>query len=1073
MDVRNKYEPDSFLKFQGAVEANDPFRKTGSAKTYSDAVSGNERKPASPEEVDRLWEAVVKKPKGKKRTEPSKVVAFASDEVMLQRIVDTPLTPDSSASPLILQSVYGLVRKLGIRNRLASNYQLGHVPISSKDFDSEPLSKSGYYADLVRLGELKFGKSVPEDKDYGWQFAVDYDCFSALGKTEVASCATSNIREGITVRLFSKTEKKNRHPVTLVAAEVKRATYGNQFMNLLSINKPGREQLCRGLNLDKSDSKELGISVLQGVVKKATGSNRVTRYVKLWGYYLWLYHCSGAQKVETPAVNLGEYIAKTLTTIASELEAGGSTVMWVDKYTENSSFLALGLVEFPYFPLLSERGYCMFGGFSIPSEMGPKGVVHMLRLPGTAASVATRLRMTSIDAYKLICHYASSTQSYEDCQLGYVLAMALFTSNGLVNFSLPRSQGLADMFAPTYGLPVERGVPPAILNKYALLGTMVVAHQSTLMGKDMACYLKSGHEQGSGTEIQDCLSNVELRRAMYGLFRDKFFTSAFDLNYYIDPLAVADLTESDLLSSVDYTKVYWSVCSPSNPIRSSFMSYALSGYWLKLTEMASTDEQTLSTAVGVYVATGLIDGQEPDVCDIDGDAVLEKDEYSRLSRELLPGSFTMLPGVPEINLVELPRPDFSKAVPIGRSEPRKAREIRINYKTNQQINKETKDTDTKEEPTRRKKINLSDSAWSRLRIIDQPEEEIRGINCDRNAGSERVIANKYSDREFEPDCLTKKDCIEQRITDEGLATSEVNGSALQQQLDDDPLYWERKYPYLVKRTLQNQKKANETYISKAEARMMPQWMYDNLEYFSNNEEAEFRMKFEENRDGDRELALKLLSNRVDSTGRSIPIAVLDWYEYIETRLEEKRVSHKAEVEKRGGTYKIKDSEAKIPCDLYTTMTGKPLLEWQEYQWRRILGSLLFNKSLWRKLQPVYFSNHNKLEPLQAKWYGFGRLPDRIRLPTIFKSPLDSKEEFDEIVQAYQALESDLEVQLWIDEGTKDSSRVGDLLFSNRSRYKHGPDDPKMFVRLRRAHRRIMNRDPVAEEYLCTMIKVCR
>lgn len=73
----------------------------------------------------------------------------------------------------------------------------------------------------------------------------------------------------------------------MVDVEPKRQIISEKYTDMLMVGTMSRDKLAQALCLSRNDSSALGVDVIQRVLRKAHGTSRITRFTKLWLYYLW------------------------------------------------------------------------------------------------------------------------------------------------------------------------------------------------------------------------------------------------------------------------------------------------------------------------------------------------------------------------------------------------------------------------------------------------------------------------------------------------------------------------------------------------------------------------------------------------------------------------------------------------------------------------------------------------------------------------------------------------------------------------------------------------------------------
>lgn len=183
------------------------------------------------------------------------------------------------------------------------------------------------------------------------------------------------------------------------------------------------------------------------------------------------------------------------------------------------------MLEFPVHELAVGNGsserYALFGGFSIPGEVVEGGVVYFMKWSHQNTTTGGEYKFTALDMYRAIAAYAMETRSYKESMDGYALALCLYASTGLANMSLPRPQGISDLFTPVNESQIEPQHPPQTLNPAAVMGAVAVTRQAMLLEKDMTAHFASSQ---SSPGVANYFSSREARAGLYCLFRDRMFT---------------------------------------------------------------------------------------------------------------------------------------------------------------------------------------------------------------------------------------------------------------------------------------------------------------------------------------------------------------------------------------------------------------------------------------------------------------------------------------------------------------------------------------------------------------------
>lgn len=1057
MDSKHKFKPNGFDKFKGNISGYNPIglKESYSSKIKKGQIGSVDPPPLSDRDVigraDSTWRKMVVKPNAVSQPVVRNIAAEARVyEDTLAMLIDKESITSRVLQAGEIRKVHSLIRQMGRVHQLAKEYRKIPAGIDEQDLQQVGLSRTDYYDSLVQLGGLKFGKTIPDTNSIGWSFRVEYPCVSGLFQDELPSCGTGTLTEEVNVKLYSKGIVKNRSSVTVVPAQVNRTAYSRHFSEMLMINKPGADQMARGLHMDKLEGRNLRMDVVSQVIQKAVGSCRIMRFVKLWSYYLWLLDSGKDEDMRLPKYTIARYDGKGVSDVAAELVEGKavSTVIWADKHESKTKFLVLAAEAFPFMPLKTKQGYAYFGGFEIPSEVSEKGTIFLLGMSSKETSEVNQdIKINANEAYSIICDYTIGTDSYDDCLTGYCLAMALYSSDGLVHFSIPKSQGLADLLAPVYAMTGNRKLPPVHFNRYALLGAMVVNRQSMLLAKDMSCYLVAGYGDDTETDMHHCLAREESRRVMYGTFAMKFFTTAFELNYYIDPLQMRADRETSTLDAISYTQLYWSVCRPATPLRNSFLASAVYGHWQLPDNIRACDPETQRAAVGTYVSMGIVEDCKPSTNTLNLRGVRNNPQFTGIMPQLVPGNLTMVPGNIQSRLRRIQRPSFVGAIEMKRIEPGNDAglviidDVDASTITRSRVSSLQIVDDDLNDPLESPTEYICNKTPANLNENGRPmtAEPLREEGAKSTSTEYLSLPAAFNDDVAEtiPPAAVSKD----GVTKDQMQIED--GSDIGKELDSGS---QKKGPPILVNARPKPIRLIDTSVSsgasdslgdrqsgtqQAIVSEIPAWRPPTVA-------KRFTKKFVKEDDyylddipedmqkmNKHFIKRALGTEKLDSSQREGK-AVTEIGKIILEEMLEMR-----EYRDNSGKYKTPtrhETDAAVRCAMFEFLTGERLKSWQVYYWTRIIYSICFYRELWRavKRHHYYRTSDEEVRRMRSAAFVFERIPTALEIGRVF----DKREDFERVKGIYTRLERIVGFPLTINGesiSNADYSRVDDYM----------------------------------------------
>lgn len=281
MDSAYRYAENRFQPARGLVASENPFLERGSG--HFPTALGPRSGPGQSSIRDGSRAERVRKQMLLKQQISRNIVA-TEGSIVPELMSRLHLKADEPGA--LFRASYSRLRKLGIVYQESEAIRTKPEDLTTEGLTSGGLSLHGHYANLIELGNLLFPGDMPVERRGCIHFWVEYPAVGILPEDEIGSQASALIRHEVEIETTTRQPLHERKPVELYRGELLPETRSGDFLKLQQ-NRLGKDLLARALKLDKRQSDKLDSERLHTVAKSAVGSSRVTRYVKLWSYYLW------------------------------------------------------------------------------------------------------------------------------------------------------------------------------------------------------------------------------------------------------------------------------------------------------------------------------------------------------------------------------------------------------------------------------------------------------------------------------------------------------------------------------------------------------------------------------------------------------------------------------------------------------------------------------------------------------------------------------------------------------------------------------------------------------------------
>jgi len=520
--------------------------------------------------------------------------------------------------------------------------KLGHSSNEPELFDS--------YHELELLGRDHFTRKIPSVVNGEKVFMVKYTQVGSIELEHVDTCATTttshiiHCRVGdhqIGVRRFVHlTESRLAKPQwNAFIGEVQKATAAN-------INAIVRAFKFEKVNVGSSAN--LNTGSLTAIVRRYMGDNRVTRLCILGLLKLFADVCGRAIRIRKPeklSVEVVRYTLEETVRVAGCVNQGNTSEIITDQIDVNSLMILLQcVVRMPHTEIYDRvHGYLKMGGFAIEGEVDlekPDPRVMILYKGDLPFNDGVRLDgyvdVTSADIYKTFARYAITVDDCAALKTGMALAHVLFHSDGLVSFSLPKTNAIGDLLIGAMNRTGTNEMIPFLESGVVSVGAIVSKHQILSMVADVYNHLTPFELSDDGNAP---LASKLGRSNVYYQFQKNNFSGAFGICKIIDPLNVTEKEEKSALMSKHYCKHFWSLDAMLCTYNNSCQEKVAKGMWKTLDEARQAGVADQNRAVANYIIYEMVPQTRTRGLTVDVELLDEDANYRKVKRELKSGQF--------------------------------------------------------------------------------------------------------------------------------------------------------------------------------------------------------------------------------------------------------------------------------------------------------------------------------------------------------------------------------------------------------------------------------------------------